>query len=66
MSTKDIHQLNIIKIIKTGYVEKKLFKGTEVLIRKKKKTNNNMIVNDTKIYQKVKNKREKKREKMIC
>ena len=64
MSTKDSsakHYQNN----KKGYIQKKLFKGIEVVVRKKKKTSNNMVVNDTKIYQKVKNKREKKRERTL-
>ena len=65
MSTKDSsakHYQNN----KKGYIQEKLFTAIEVVVRRKKKTSNNMVVNDTKIYQKVKNKREKKREKMIC
>ena len=49
-----IHQLNITKIIKKDY-KKKLVKDIKVFVKKKKKNNDNMIVNKTKIYQKMRN-----------
>ena len=54
MSTKD-SSAKYYQNNKKGYIQKKLFKEIEVLIRKKKKTSNNMVMNDTKIYHKVKN-----------
>ena len=50
-----IHQLNIIKIIKKDYKEKHL-KIIKFVLNKKRKKTNNMVVNNTKIYQKIKNK----------
>ena len=37
--------------------KRKLFKNIKVFLKKKKKKSNNMVLNDTKIYQKMKNKR---------
>ena len=37
-------------------LQKKLVKNTKVSLKKKKKKSNNMVVNDTKIDQKLKNK----------
>ena len=37
-------------------LQKKLMKDFKVFLKKKKKKSNNMVVNDTKIYQKIKNK----------
>ena len=37
-------------------LQKKLVKDTKVFLKKKKKKCNNMVMNDTQIYQKVKNK----------
>ena len=37
-------------------LQKQLMKDIKVFIRKKNRKSNNMIVNDTKIYQKMKNK----------
>ena len=62
-----IYQLNIIKRIKRNYKEK-LVKDIKIFPRRKKEKSNNMVVNNTKIYQKMKNKNlliiEKKYEKM--
>ena len=49
------YQLNSIKIIKKKY-KIKLVKDIKVFLKKKKKKSNNMFLNDTKIYQKMKNK----------
>ena len=49
------YQLNSIKIIKKKY-KIKLVKDIKVFLKKKKKKSNNMFLNDTKIYQKIKNK----------
>ena len=49
-----IHQLNITKIIKKDY-KKKFVKDIKLFLKKKKKKSNNMVVNDTKIYQKMNN-----------
>ena len=51
-----IHQLNIIEIIKKDYKIKKLVKDIKVFLKKKKKKSNKMVVKDTKISQKIKNK----------
>ena len=51
-----IHQLNIIEIIKKDYKIKKLVKDIKVFLKKKKKKSNKMVVKDTKIPQKIKNK----------
>ena len=37
-------------------LQKNLVKGIKVFLKKKKKKSNNMVVNDVKIYQKMKNK----------
>ena len=37
-------------------LQKNLVKDIKVFLKKKKKTNGNMVVNDTKIYQMMKNK----------
>ena len=37
-------------------LQKKLVKDFKVFLKKKKKKSNDMVVNDTKIYQKIKNK----------
>ena len=37
-------------------LQKNLVKDIKVFLKKKKKTNGNMVVNDTKIYQTMKNK----------
>ena len=50
-----IYQLNIIKKIKKDYKEK-LLKNIKIFLKKKKKKSNNMVVNVTKIFQKMKNK----------
>ena len=50
------YQLNSIKIIKKKY-KIKLVKDIKVFLKKKKKKSNNIFLNDTKIYQKMKNKR---------
>ena len=52
---KKIHQLNIIKITKKDY-GKKIGKDIKVFLNEKSKKSNNMVLNDTKIYQKMKNK----------
>ena len=49
------YQLNSIKIIKKKY-KIKLVKDIKVFLKEKKKKSNNMFLNDTKIYQKIKNK----------
>ena len=49
------YQLNSIKIIMKKY-KIKLVKDIKVFLKKKKKKSNNMFLNDTKIYQKMKNK----------
>ena len=49
-------QLNIIKKIKKVY-KKKLAKDIKIFLKKKKKKSDNMVVNVTKISQKIKNKR---------
>ena len=49
------YQLNSVKIIKKKY-KIKLVKDIKVFLKKKKKKSNNMFLNDTKIYQKIKNK----------
>ena len=51
-----IHQLNIVEIIKKDYKIKKLVKDIKVFLKKKKKKSNKMVVKDTKISQKIKNK----------
>ena len=51
-----IHQLNIIEIIKKDYKIKKPVKDIKVFLKKKKKKSNKMVVKDTKISQKIKNK----------
>ena len=51
-----MHQLNIIEIIKKDYKIKKLVKDIKVFLKKKKKKSNKMVVKDTKISQKIKNK----------
>ena len=51
-----IHQLNIIEIIKKNYKIKKLVKDIKAFLKKKKKKSNKMVVNDTKIFQKIKSK----------
>ena len=45
----------IIKIIKKDY-KRKLVKDIEAFLKKKNKTSDNMVVNNTKIYQKMINK----------
>ena len=50
-----IHQLNIIEMIKKDY-KKKLVKDKKVFLKKKKKRSNNMVMDDTKICQKMKKK----------
>ena len=50
-----ICQLNITKITEKGY-KKKLVKDIKVFLRRMKNKSNNMVVDDTKIYQKMKNK----------
>ena len=50
-----IHQLNITKITEKGY-KKKLVKDIKVFLKRMKNKSNNMVVDDTKIYQKMKNK----------
>ena len=47
--------INIIKKIKKGY-KKKLWKDMKVFLKKKKKKSDNMVVNNTKMYQKIKKK----------
>ena len=37
-------------------IKERLVKDIKVFLKKKKKKSNNMVVNDTKIYQKMKNK----------
>ena len=37
-------------------LQKKLMTDIKVFLRKKKKKSNNMVLNDTKLYQKMKNK----------
>ena len=49
------YQLNSIKIIKKKY-KIKLVKDIKVFLKKKKEKSNNIFLNDTKIYQKMKNK----------
>ena len=49
-----IHQLNTIKIIKKPYREK-LVKDIKVILKKKKKRSNSIVVNDTEIYLKMEN-----------
>ena len=49
-------QLNIIKKIKKVY-KKKLAKDIKIFLKKKKKKSGNMVVNVTKISQKIRNKR---------
>ena len=51
-----INQLNIIEIIKKNYKIKKLVKDIKAFLKKKKKKSNKMVVNDTKIFQKIKSK----------
>ena len=51
MSKND--QLNIIKKIKVGY-KKILLKDIKIFLKKKKKKSDNMVVNVTKIYLKMK------------
>ena len=51
MSKND--QLNIIKKIKVGY-KKNLLKDIKIFLKKKKKKSDNMVVNVTKIYLKMK------------
>ena len=51
-----IHQLNIIEIIKKNYKIKKLVKDIKAFLKNKKKKSNKMVVNDTKIFQKIKSK----------
>ena len=48
------NELNIIKIVKKDY--KKACERYQSLSKEEKDKNNNMVVNDTKIYQKMKNK----------
>ena len=50
-----IYQLNIIKKIKKGY-KKELVKDIKVFLKKKKKKSDNIVMNVTKISQKMKNK----------
>ena len=52
---KKVHQLNNMKIINEGFKEK-LKKDCKVFLKKEKKQNDNMVANNTKIYQKMKNK----------
>ena len=49
-----IHQQNITKIIKKGY--KKARERYQSLSKMKKKTNNNMVAYDTKMFKKMKTK----------
>ena len=46
---------NIIKIIKEDY-KRNLVKDIKVFLKTRKKKSNNMVLNNTKIYQKMKNK----------
>ena len=46
-------------------LQKKFVKYIKVFLKKKKKKSNNMVVNDTKIYQKMKNKSLSRTEKHI-
>ena len=46
-------------------LQKKLVKDFKVFLKKKKKKSNDMVVNDTKIYQKIKNKSWMSTEKSI-
>ena len=48
-----IYQLNIIKKIKKD-CKKKLVKDIKTFLKKKKKNSDNMLVNITKIFQKMK------------
>ena len=50
-----IHQLNFIKIITKDF-KKKASERYQSLSKKKKKKSDNIVVKDTKIYQKMKNK----------
>ena len=47
-----IHGLNIVKIINNEYKEK-LVKDIKAFLKKKKKQSDNMVANDTKIFQKM-------------
>ena len=49
----EIHQLNIIKIVKKDY-KRNLVKDIKVFVKKKKEKKQQMVMNDTKIYQKIK------------
>ena len=50
-----IHQLNIVKIIKK-YYQKKACERYQSLSKEEKEKSDNMVVNNTKIYQKMKTK----------
>ena len=65
MSKNLFHQLNIIKIIKKDY-KLKLVKNIKDFLKKKEdKKSKNIVVKDTKIYQKMKNKSLLSKEKNI-
>ena len=55
MSRIKLYQQNIIKKIKKDY-KKKLLENIKIYLKKKKKKSDNMVVNVTKIFQKMKHK----------
>ena len=65
MSKNLFHQLNIIKIIKKDYKIKLVKNIKDFLKKKEDKRSKNIVVKDTKIYQKMKNKSLLSKEKNI-
>ena len=65
MSKNLFHQLNIIKIIKKDYKIKLVKNIKDFLKKKEDKKSKNIVVKDTKIYQKMKNKSLLSKEKNI-
>ena len=65
MSKNLFHQLNIIKIIKKDYKIKLVKNIKDFLKKKEDKKSKNIVVKDTKIYQKMKNKSLLSKEKSI-
>ena len=65
MSKNLFHQLNIIKIIKKDYKIKLVKNIKDFLKKKEDRKSKNIVVKDTKIYQKMKNKSLLSKEKSI-
>ena len=55
-SMKKCLKINLLNIIKTIKEEKNLLKDTKVFLKNNNKKRHNMVMNDTKVYQKMKNK----------